>query len=464
MKFKEYLEILDKLPQKHLSKLTKFIENNNGNKNNYYKLFVFIIKNKEIFSVSQLHDNALTNFKSKTLFSRALNQLQSISESYIQLHIISEQKVISIQREIEFINYLIANNLYKQAEKKLQLIEKEINTINFNHFDFLHHRYKLTFAKLQLQLAKDKRTDNLIFKEVYEQFAYYTDTRKLMLKSFEQNRINTTRGGQEIKTSTSNENSNSQHKHFYKIIWEQAYTLLTTPTNVKYYHNLKNAIKLHLSFLRIEESTPLIAYLMNSAHLIFRNNHLYNELFDLYSLQANKQQMLLNGNVNPQLYKNMITVCLKLGKLKQAKITLEKYKSNLPKANQLSYYNYNKATILFNKKTYKVALDLLLPLELEDIFYMLGVKRLSSMIYYEIYEMDLLESYLNAFRVYMHRIKNKLAKDRLTAHRNFINTLNKIAFLQPKEWRRKQKLIDLVKNFDFVSERQWLLEKLEEIK
>jgi|GEM_PF-1569902 len=398
---------------------------------------------------------------------RVWPQLSNLAEHYIIQHILPTNNFINDRHQIELATFYFDKGLTHLSEKKAQEHEEKIEAKKHpNYRDFYLH-YQLSMLQVKNSLASENRIGDSKLPSVHSHFDTFYIMRKLMLACFSLNRqtvVQHTDSNNTILDSIlTDEVLNELCKNLLFDLWHKAYQLLKFRDNEHHYNNLKQTIKNNYAVFTEDEISPLFYYLINAAALLYKGKAFYEEALQIYETQAEYSKLLVGTYLTTDIYKNMITVCLKLDKIKQAKQILEAYKHDLPELNKVAYYQYNKATILFAENKFNAALDLLLALDLDDVYYMLGAKRFICMIYYQIDEIDVLESYLNAFRVYIYRLKGKMAANRHEAHKYFINTLNKICYLKPKEWRRKQKLIEKVESYKFISERQWLIDKLQEI-
>ena len=101
----------------------------------------------------------------------------------------------------------------------------------------------------------------------------------------------------------------------------------------------------------------------------------------------------------------------------------------------------------------------------DDTYYKIASKRLEIMVYYEM-RSPILESKMTAFKVYLFRVSHKLLPDLAQqGNNNFIDILKQIYNpLTLGNDNRIDKLILKINQKRGIVEREWLLQKLEELR
>ncbi len=208
------------------------------------------------------------------------------------------------------------------------------------------------------------------------------------------------------------------------------------------------------------------AYLLaeNSCAIQLRQgNPAYWQLtFDLYE-QEIENGILYNpdGSLRISVFKNVITVALRLAKYEWAVQFLTENKRRLPPAERDEVCEYNLANIYFHQSEYEKTLDLLNAMQYVDDFYKIAARVLRLKTYYILqgqkpFYADLLESELAAFKVFIYR-NQALNKDYKEQYRNFMLFLEKIHKLQPKDAKKRAALREKLQKTRVVAEKAWLL-------
>ena len=137
------------------------------------------------------------------------------------------------------------------------------------------------------------------------------------------------------------------------------------------------------------------------------------------------------------------------------------YKQYVEKAYRESAFRFNMARLAYQEKDYEAAIDLLRDTDQKDLLINLYAKNLLLKIYYELGEFKLLDSFLDAFQIYLRRKKD------IASHKknywNMIYYTQKLMKVNPFNKEAINKLKIRIKEEDILLERKWLLEQLEKI-
>ena len=106
-------------------------------------------------------------------------------------------------------------------------------------------------------------------------------------------------------------------------------------------------------------------------------------------------------------------------------------------------------------------MDLLNSVEYTDLTYNLNAKVLLIATYYELDEIDALESSLSSFKTYIYR-KDIVSEDRRKLYNNYVSFLQKIIQNQGNQSKliKLRQDVEQVKN---IASKPWLLEKINEL-
>ena len=190
--------------------------------------------------------------------------------------------------------------------------------------------------------------------------------------------------------------------------------------------------------------------------------HLEAEVFELYKSQLKQGFLYLQTGLLPATFKNIVTMGLRRREYDWTYWFLNEYKDKIEgTAHVLDVYHYNLATYFFRKEEYDNAMKLLSD-QYEDLFYKLSAKRLELKVYYET-DSEILDSKMDAFKLYVFRLSDKkLLARKIKSNNNFINFLRQIR--NPKTMThalRIEKLKNKIQHCRYLSEAEWLLEKLD---
>jgi hypothetical protein len=192
------------------------------------------------------------------------------------------------------------------------------------------------------------------------------------------------------------------------------------------------------------------------------NQNYWQLVYDLYQ-QEISNGMLYNpdGSVRMAVFKNVVTVGLRLAQFDWTLRFLQTHRDRLPAAEREDVYQYNLANVHFFQRNYEKTLDLLNTIHYTDTFYKLAARVLRLKTYYMLqtaqpFYADLLESELAAFKVFIYRL-TELAKSHRLQYRNFMLFLEKITKLSPKDTKKRAALHQKITDTPEVAEKTWLL-------
>lgn len=190
--------------------------------------------------------------------------------------------------------------------------------------------------------------------------------------------------------------------------------------------------------------------------------------FSLYQLGITSGALLEKGYLSRFTYKNIVTLGIRLKQFDWTKNFIEENKSLLERKYQAGSFAYNSACLAYEMKQFDRAIDWLNKADQDDVFIFLSAKNLQMKIYYELQYFDLLEYLLGSVTAFLKR-KNIDAIYK-TNYMNIVSMIRKLLSLQylTKSQRltldaRKDKVRKAITSTPQLTEKKWLLEKLEEI-
>ena len=187
----------------------------------------------------------------------------------------------------------------------------------------------------------------------------------------------------------------------------------------------------------------------------------FRELFKLYQEGLKSGVFLEDGILSPFHFKNIVSIALQVKEFDWTAGFVNDYESYLSPEHRDTYVNFGLSKLRFEQKRYDEALVLLQQVDYADIFLNLSSKVMQMKTYYELYEYDALESFLNSFRTYVNR--KKQSGDLRSYHQenylNIIRLTQKLLTYNPFDKTEKSKLREEFEKTK-VTERKWLLDQL----
>jgi hypothetical protein len=222
----------------------------------------------------------------------------------------------------------------------------------------------------------------------------------------------------------------------------------------------------NLNLLEIEDQRVILAVLFNytqtqaiKGKLVFRK-----ENFRILKESIEKGLHPMEGNYFPEsAYLTTIGIALQEKDYRWAEGFMEKFKNKLPPESRDNAYNYCVSSLNYRKGNYKIALEGLAKVSLDDFYYHIRVKNHEIRIFLELKDYEKVLFTVDSFRHFLG--SNKIIPDYLRIRfLNYVNFAGRIAHAMLGSESKKERLINIgeeIKNFNSALEnRTWLLELL----
>lgn len=186
-------------------------------------------------------------------------------------------------------------------------------------------------------------------------------------------------------------------------------------------------------------------------------------LFSIYKKQAEQRVLSNRKYVSGQLVKNIVSLSATIGEFKWAEDFLKLHINDVKPDSRDSVYHYNKAILAFYQKDFKTAMEHLNQTEKIDLSFELGRKTVLLRTYYELKEGLAFDALCKSFREYVHS-QNGMPTRLKKAYVNFTTVIRKIERIrQQGEHGKILPLIEKINNYEFLTNKPWLIEKLKEL-
>jgi hypothetical protein len=254
--------------------------------------------------------------------------------------------------------------------------------------------------------------------------------------------------------------SNGLKQNIFIDAYLEVFEMLSTKKEDHYY-KLKEII--HNNGYEMDEGVlaELLQYARNFciAKVNTGNSAYFEELFDLYQEGLSKRVLLINGEISPAVYKNIVTTALRTGKYEWTVEFINDYHYSLNKTVRENAYNYNLANYFFHTGKYGQVLRNLQKVQLTDLFYGLDARSLMIKCYYETDEKEAFMNAYNSFRIFVQRRKNVSEQHRRNYH-NFLRIAKKLMNIRPRDKKAVDKIAAEIKNAKAIADKGWLEEKV----
>ncbi|HOY06720.1 MAG TPA: hypothetical protein PLO67_15030 [Saprospiraceae bacterium] len=179
--------------------------------------------------------------------------------------------------------------------------------------------------------------------------------------------------------------------------------------------------------------------------------------FELYRAGFEKKIFLVDGVLSRFTYRNAAALGLLLGELEWVRTFLEEFRAFIEPRYRDSNYYFSLARWEYEMKNYDAALLLLQHSESDDLLAALASKTLAAKILFNIGAFDALHSHLDAMQIFLKRHKE------ISYHRaNYVNFIRFTRKLVTASAGQKVELRTAILHEKSVSEKKWLLEKVDE--
>jgi hypothetical protein len=249
----------------------------------------------------------------------------------------------------------------------------------------------------------------------------------------------------------------------------QAYYLaaqmLLHPEEEHFFKQLKTQLEEKGKQFAVQERKTLFTHLINyciDTKINHGQTHYYEQLFDLYRIALAQSILLDKQYLNPQHYRNIITVGLVVEAYSWVEQFIQEHTDQLPPVHRANAATYNLAKVYFHRKQYENVIELLREVEYENVTYALGGKLMLLKTYYELDELTPLDSLLDSFRIYLRR-NQLISREIKQQYLNVLRIVKRMAQVAPYDRKAIEKLRNQVDKSNSLADKNWILAKLKEL-
>jgi len=248
-------------------------------------------------------------------------------------------------------------------------------------------------------------------------------------------------------------------------IYYYAFLTLYESDNVAHYYNLRRLLDTYATVMPQKEAIELFDSALHycTGKINKGDRAFLQEYFDVFEEAIQKRIFLQNGELATWRFNNIAASALGLGKLEWAERFVEDFKDYLPADSRQNTYSFNLARVYRFQKKYDQVLDLLQNVEYEDIGVNLISKMMLLITHYERKDHEVLDSFIESFRVFLNRHKN-IPQQRRLSYLNLLKYTRRIMRLAPGDKLSVEKLrLEIGQEKAAIVNHEWLLEKLGEM-
>lgn len=468
MKNSQLIAVLKTLTKKEIRELRKWLQSPIHNqREDVVNLFGYLTSGSHLENEKYIQKDRV--FK-KIFLSEKFDDAKIRQTVHFLLKSVEEYLVIQEQNE-DLVNSKIAlakvyrkRKLDKTFQRIISSLEKDVSMVPFQDANFLRNSYLIHHEKYSFNEGK-KRTSQLNLQELSDSLdiAYMAEKLRKSCFMIAHQKVYKT----EYQIGLLDEVLEYVNKEkFLKIpaiaIYYYGFKAFTANENSDYFEKLKNAIVESGHLFPLQESRDI--YLMAINYCISKLNigerKYMREAFELYRQGFDAQILIENNNISRWTFMNVITIAIRLKEFKWAEKFIQDNKKYLDEVYRESIVCYGLAILHYEQKDYAKSMMLLNQVEYDDILISLNSKWMLVRMYYEEGEFDALESLLESMRNYMHR--KKVIGYHKNSYTNVIKYTRKLLRVPPDSVQ-KEKLRKEIEVANPLSEKQWLLQQLDNL-
>lgn len=244
-------------------------------------------------------------------------------------------------------------------------------------------------------------------------------------------------------------------------VYLHAYRMLRYPEEVVHFQSFKSLLLGQPEQFSDEEMHGF--YLLAVNFCVRRINagrlDFFHEVLDLYKKGMEKTYLFENGLLSRFTYQNVVAAGLHTGELDWVRYFIGAYKNRLEKRYRESAYSFCLARLEYAEGHHGAVLDLLQKANYRDPLLNLAAKTLLLKTYFDLGELDLLQSHLDAMRNYIHR-KRVIGYHR-TNYLNIIRYAERFLRLPPGDRAAAETLRAAVEQEEVLTEKLYFQKMLE---
>lgn len=243
-------------------------------------------------------------------------------------------------------------------------------------------------------------------------------------------------------------------------IYYNSYKMLVNK-NEKFFKSLKSVISENTFPKNEVKDAYLLAINFCIQQLNIGNSEYDRQIFELYKTGLDKTYLLVNDNIPPITYSNIVTIGLRLKRYSEVKEFIEKYKRIISGTNKPSYYYFNLSKLYFEQENYDKVIELYHNSDVDELLLKIQVRIIQLKAFFELNEIDLCYSNLQNLDQLLNR------KDVLAYHKKVFKNNAKMfrQLLSVNEYNKKEikKLMGKMDKVNPLTEKPWFLEKLNDL-
>jgi len=244
-------------------------------------------------------------------------------------------------------------------------------------------------------------------------------------------------------------------------IYYQSYKTLSETEDISHFENLKRKLKNESDKFPKPELNHLYLVAINYCikQLNAGKSNFSNEVLDLYKEGLRQKVFMINGYLDRFTYKNTVAAAIHLKEFEWVEKFIYDYKNQLNIKWREDMFNYNLAVLYCNLPDYDKAMTLLQQAEFDDIFLKIAARKMLVKIYFDLEELNALDSLLDSFHRFLTRHFKNLGYHQ-PVYLNFIKFVKRLLQTPKFDKEARQKLKLEIESTKDLADKKWLIEKI----
>ncbi|TVR78344.1 MAG: hypothetical protein EA409_10465 [Saprospirales bacterium] len=455
-----------------LNRLEKFIQSPYFNVNHSITALFDLIKNAvrtEDYSTLdklEVYDQLFKGKKySDTKFRKVCSDLLKLTEEFLAIEQFKANPLHEASYLLQAISKRRIEPLYNSVLKSTRRLSERQYEIAPSYYYYQYEIEKNYFNMMESEMTRDRR---LNLEQIAKNLDYFFIAEKLRYYSTALSQKRFTKHDYEIlfMDEILDHLKDNPYDDIPQItINKEVVNVYRFPEDDAHYFKLKGLIFKEIERFPKDDSRDVFNAALNFCikKLNQGDQKFLKEVFYLYDFALKNDYLFIQGELTPWTFKNIVVVALRLKEYQWTENFIDEYSGLLNEKHRDNAVRFNLARMHGYKGNFKKVLELLRTVEFDDISYNLGAKAMLLVSYYELEEIDALLSFLDTFRVFLNRQKNKLPEQRRKNYLNLIKYTKKLANIDPFEKEALSKLKTEITESKNVADVNWLTEKVVEL-
>lgn len=475
------VELLSKLSTKQMRELGDFVRSPFFNKNeSVEKLFDYLKNYHPEYKPEKIDkETVFTKLFAPAEYSDSfmrmlIFKLTELTEKYLAY---SEMTKVQAVENTYLAQSFLDLGLDKNAQKTINNTEKELKHIKIHEARFFERKFELEKLKhiiysrnYNATTIKDKPDETLLAESDYLTSFFLIMIlqryRYLLNKSYSVNSEYKLDFLPDIIKFLENDGKKYLENKTLSLLYRQI-KLLTDPERDDLFFEIKKEL--------LNEATPLEEFDRRDGLTILSNlciekaysgkEEFFEMMFDIdrYLVEKNLYNRIKGGYFEKEMFMNVIAIALRQGKFDWTRDFIESYCKKLHPDIVENIRNYSYARLYLKLGEPEKAKQYISKVAYTDIHIKINARITKVIIEYELGNIEEVLNELENFRKYIQNDK-LLSKGNRKISSNFIKFVNKLCKARYSFKLNLEELKKEIKSCDMVNNRQWLIDKTEELK